>query len=288
MTYPRIGLVASRVRYEEKRIIDTAKSLGIALSRIDSRTFLPTDEASIESPQVYLNREISSSRGDLVGHTLEAHGIRLINPSNAQSVANDKWRTQLILSLSGVQTPRTFAVSSMANLIDATTRIPPPWILKPRNGSWGKNVALAKDFATAQSLYEYCIRLPDPESRIILVQEYIADAQDLRTIVVGGKVLGTIERRNPNGLRKNISLGSTPLFFESSEYINQLALDVSKMFGLDACGVDIMRNKNDDLFVLEVNPGLEFQGFEIVHGPVVAEALVNLCLELTDVEEICQ
>jgi glutathione synthase/RimK-type ligase-like ATP-grasp enzyme len=68
-------------------------------------------------------------------------GVRLLNPPTALVAAHDKLATSRILQERRVPHPRTVHVTSPASPV----RLDPPVVVKPRFGSWGRDVVLCPD-----------------------------------------------------------------------------------------------------------------------------------------------
>jgi glutathione synthase/RimK-type ligase-like ATP-grasp enzyme len=58
-----------------------------------------------------------------------------------------------------------------------------------------------------------------------------------------------------------------------------LAEKVARVCGLDYGGVDIMKDENDNSYILEVNRQCQFQGFEKATGINVAKSVVEMFLK---------
>ena len=67
---------------------------------------------------------------------LAAAGVRVLNGRRALSVAHDKLATAAALAAAGVLHPWTVHVAPWLPL----PRLEPPLVLKPRFGSWGRDV----------------------------------------------------------------------------------------------------------------------------------------------------
>ncbi|MGH3085436.1 MAG: hypothetical protein ACRDNP_15535, partial [Gaiellaceae bacterium] len=66
---------------------------------------------------------------------LERRGVHVMNGSLALFAAHDKLSTTLFLGRAGVAQPRTAQLRS-----ESVPPFPPPYVVKPRFGSWGRDV----------------------------------------------------------------------------------------------------------------------------------------------------
>ena len=148
-----------------------------------------------------------------------------------------------------------------------------PCVIKVVTGSHGAGVYLCETQKQFQDLQELIASLDSKNSMII--QEYVKESagRDLRLIVVGGKVIGAIERTSTDGnFRANISRGGEGKAFPLDEEMEMLALQVSRVLDLDICGVDLLFS-DDGYKICEANSAPGFQGFEQATGINVPEKI---------------
>ena len=186
---------------------------------------------------------------------LEREGVLVMNSPLALFAAHDKLSTALLLERAGVEQPRT------AHLREASVPpFPPPYVLKPRFGSWGRDVYLCRDE------HELRARVESLRSRHWfrrhggLVQSLVEPTgRDLRVVVAGGRVVGAIERRAlPGEWRTNVELGAIRGRVNAPPAARALALRAVAALGLDLAGVDIAGDERGRSCVLEVNGAVDF------------------------------
>jgi RimK family alpha-L-glutamate ligase len=100
------------------------------------------------------------------------------------------------------------------------------------------------------------------------------EGRDYRVFVVGGKVLGAIERR-ADGWRTNISRGGRAVEARLPHEWAGLAVRAAAAVGADYAGVDLLPARDGTLYVLEVNGIPGWQGLQEATGTDVAGALVD-------------
>ena len=94
--------------------------------------------------------------------------------------------------------------------------------------------------------------------------------RDIRVMVIGGKALAAMERRNENDFRSNIELGGVGVGIELSESVREIAEGAARTLGLDYCGVDVLSDGRS-FYICEVNSNAFFKGFYAATGVNVAK-----------------
>ena len=208
---------------------------------------------------------------------LENYGVRVFNSSSAVKVCDDKGETYLALSSSGVKMPKTvfaplcykdsFKVNPDSSKVIGE-KLGYPLIVKESFGSMGNGIHVAKDQNELLELMEKVKLKPH------LYQEYLGKKKgtDVRLIVVGGKVIASMERKNENDFRSNLATGGKGTKIVPSLAFIETAEKCAKVLGLDYCGVDLLYGNDEEPIVCEVNSNAFFTGIESVTGVNVAKA----------------
>ncbi|MFB7658125.1 MULTISPECIES: RimK family alpha-L-glutamate ligase [unclassified Streptomyces] len=273
------AMVVSRVRTDEKRILDAFDRRGLRCEVIDSRRFWQALDADPVPPSgrarprhVVLNREIGHARALYAARALESANAVVINSAASTEVCGDKYRTSLALQEAGLPTPRTALALTPEAALDALEAIGYPAVVKPLTGSWGRLVSRLPDREAAETVMEYIAALPGPSSHLVYVQELVAKPdRDIRVVVVGGRVLGAVYRRG-GGWRTNVAQGAETVRCTVTAEIEKLAVEAARCVEADIAGVDLVEDGDGALSVLEVNAGVEFTGFQRALGDTVPVA----------------
>ena len=199
----------------------------------------------------------SMQMGCAVLHYFQALNVPCLNPADAFVKARDKWLSLQLLLANGIAVPTSLLGGLETKANDAVRHIGTPIILKTLSGSQGIGVVLAEQPQSAVSMLETLKQANVPT----LAQEFIAEAQgaDLRCFVVGERIVAAMQRIGQAGeFRANCHRGARAEKVILTEQEKHVALNATKVLGLDVAGVDLIRSANGPL-VLEVNasPGLE-------------------------------
>ncbi len=275
---PRVAVLASRVRADEKRILAALERRGVPYVQLDARTLHGFAHPAGDGPRpAVLNREISHTRAVYGAELLEAAGHRVVNSAAATALCGDKWRTSTALAAAGLPTPRTVLALTPGAALAALEELGTPAVIKPLVGSWGRLVARVPDRETAEALLEYVAALPSPQSHVVYLQELVdKPGRDIRVGVAGGEVIGAVYRHSADW-RTNVARGARVERCADTAMIGPLALAAAAAVGARIAGVDLIEDADGRPQVLEVNAGLEFSGLQEALGEdvPVADRLVD-------------
>lgn len=187
---------------------------------------------------------------------LAAQGVRLLNGPAPMLTAHDKLETALAFERAGIPHPATRHLTDPLELPE----LEPPLVLKPRFGSWGRDVLLC---LTRIELEAAAAMLPTREwfrTTGVLAQEVVPFAsRDLRILVAGGRAVGASTRvAAPGEWRTNTSLGGSLEPVDPPEDAPRLALAAIAALRIDLAGVDLLPAPDGGWIVLEVNGAADF------------------------------
>lgn len=193
----------------------------------------------------------------------EQMNLPCVNASDPINIVRDKLRTGQIVSAHNIPTPRTMMVRYPIDLGLVESHIGFPCVVKLVTGSYGEGVYLCEKKRDYKKLMEFIDTL-GANKKTMIVQEYMGfrPGEDLRVLVVGGRVLGAMRRTAPEGdFRANITNGGTGENYPLDDKIEYIALETTKVLGLDIAGVDLLFTETGYV-VCEVNSNPGFSGFE--------------------------
>lgn len=190
----------------------------------------------------------------------EGLGVPTINSwSSIESVA-DKLHTHQILANKGFPVPRTILGKFPPNLDLIEEKLGFPVIIKTLRGTRGGGVFLSESKDQFKDLTDL---LADTNSRAkVLFQEYIkgSHGRDLRTFIVGDKVVACMERRSSDGsFKSNISRGGNGTIHPITPIIADLSLRVARALDLEVAGIDLLID-GENFSICEANSAPGFCG----------------------------
>ena len=205
-------------------------------------------------------------------HWLENRGLRVVNSPRAIERSVDKFYTTTLLHDAGLLVPETVVCERVEDAM-AAVRSMGDVVIKPIFGSLGHGMVRVSDPDVALRV----VRALDQIRSVFYVQRAIDHSgRDLRVFVVGGRVLGAIERRAPAGeWRTNVAIGGSATAVDISPEIEQVALRAAAAVGADYAGVDVVPARDGSLYVLEVNGIPGWEGLQQATGLDVAAAIVE-------------
>lgn len=283
----RIALLARNpALYSHRRMMEAAKARGHEVEWIDTlKVYL---RLGVQRPEMrYRGHEMPhfdaviprigasvTFFGTAVLRQFEVMGVYPLNESVAIARSRDKLRALQLLSRKGVKLPITGVAHGTRQTEDLIEMMGgPPLVIKLVEGTQGVGVVLGDTMAAAKSMINAFAGL----DANILVQEFIGEAEgeDIRCLVIGGKVVAAMRRKGPEGdFRSNLHRGGSASNVRISPEERATAVSAAKAMGLNVCGVDMLRSKRGPL-VMEVNssPGLE--GIETITGIDIASKIIE-------------
>ncbi|MEA3136929.1 MAG: [lysine-biosynthesis-protein LysW]---L-2-aminoadipate ligase [Thermoplasmata archaeon] len=293
----RVGMVYSRIRNDEKMLVEAAQRKGIELVPLfDDEVVLDIHERPWDV-DVVLERSISFYRGLYVLKFLGAHGIPSVNTYEVASRCGDKAETSLLLAKAGVRTPKTRVAFTPEAAIRACREVGYPAVLKPTMGSWARLLAKVDNDEQADMVLEHKEALGNPLQQIYYIQEYvkkpeasgvvgshaIADLQhaggshrDIRAFVVGDETIAAIHRNSPHWIT-NTAKGGKASNFAVSEEFDDFCQRAAAAVGGGVLALDIMET-DAGYTCHEVNHTMEFKNSVAPTGVDIPGRVLDYCV----------
>lgn len=258
---PRIGVLLSHVREEEKLLLRALAERGAEVVRLYDRqlVFDLTDQHSWPQVDLVLDRCMAHSRGQVALRLFESAGIPTVNRSQATAIADDKVLTTRLLAAAGVPTLRTLVAFDVESALAALEQLGYPAVIKPVTGSWGRLLARVNSPVAAREVLQHKRALGSFHHGVFYLQEYVdKPGRDVRVFVVGNQVVAASYRVAEHWVT-NVARGAVSHPCPVTPQLAELALRAVHTIGLEIAGVDLVETA-DGLEVLEVNGGVEFKG----------------------------
>jgi len=208
---------------------------------------------------------------------LERRGVTVLNRRPALTAAHDKLATAGVLGRAGLPHPRTAHVAPWLPI----PQLGLPLVLKPRFGSWGRDVTRCDTPDELRRALEGAHRRVWFNTTGGVLQELVPPrGYDLRVVVAGGVVIGAVVRQAAAGeWRTNIALGARRIPATPTREACELALAAAAAVDGDLVGVDLLPGRGGGWTVLEVNGAVDFNGSYSQESDVYAAVRAALMLE---------
>lgn len=257
----RLGFLYSRVRVEEKLLLEALDKRGVSYDLIDDRELIFN---MTEGPQhlqydVVLERCINQSHALYALKILNDWGVPTVNRFEVVSNCGDKLYTTSLLSRDGVPQPRVKLAFTPESALQAIEELGYPVVLKPVVGSWGRLLAKINDREAAEAILEHKEVLGSYQHSIFYIQEYIEKrGRDIRAFVVGDETICAIYRQSEHWIT-NTARGGQASNCPVSDELNRLCVRAAKAVGGGVVAVDVFEDGGRGYLVNEVNHTMEFR-----------------------------
>ena len=276
----KVGILLSRVRVEEKWLLEALSKRGVEFERIDDR------EANFDLNQpepwlglsAVLERSLSYIRGLYTTQILNAWGIPTVNMSHVAATCGDKLATSAALSRAGIPQPRVKVAFTPEAALDAIEELGYPVVLKPTVGSWGRLLAKINDRDAAEAILEHKDTLGSYQHSVFYIQEYIQKpGRDIRAMVVGDQTVCAIYRTASHWITNTARGGQGDVCPVTPE-LNELCVATAQAVGGGVLAVDVLEDPQRGYLVNEINHTMEFHTLAPMTGVDVPGIIVDYTL----------
>ena len=278
----RVGMLLSRVRIEEKLLLEAFQAHGVEVELFDDReiVFDLHDPGPFAGLDVVLERSISHGRALASLEQLNAWGIPTVNSAAVANVCGNKFATSRSLIQQGVPTPRTMLAFTEDSALAAIETLGYPVVLKPAVGSWGRLISKINDREAAEAVLEHKQILGSYHHSVFYIQEYIDKPQrDIRTFVVGGETIAGIYRTSPHWIT-NTARGGQATNCPITPELDELSRAAAAAVGGGVVAIDVLERQNGELLVNEVNYTMEFRNSIDTTGVDIPARVVDYVLRV--------
>jgi RimK family alpha-L-glutamate ligase len=281
----KFAVVAHRQSATNDALVAAAVGWGLEAEVVDPhRALALLEPGDIALARLDVRKELDGiERGTGELERLAAGGVDVRNPPGALVIAHDKLLTARTLRLAGLPHPHTSHISPA--LPAAVPEL--PLVLKPRFGSWGRDVELC---STAEELDSALVRLQGKRwfrEHGALAQELVDPrGWDLRVVVAGGRVVGAARRVARGGeWRTNAALGAEVVPADAPPVAKVLALAAAEAARVDLVGVDLLPTRSG-FVIIELNGAVDFRPIYLESGDVFSETVAALLGDVVPEREL--
>ena len=255
----RVGILASRIRVEEKHLIASFEARGATVEIINDDDLIMSAGMQPLPYDVILERSISTSRGLYAVRMLEAAGNVVINRWQTANTCADKLLTTVALQEAGVAQPKVQVAFTSESALKAIEEMGYPVVLKPVIGSWGRLLARINDRDAAEAILEHKEVLGSYQHSIIYIQELVRKpGRDIRAFVVGDECICAIYRNAEHWIT-NTARGGQASNCPVTPELNAITTAAAKAVGGGVLAVDVFEDPDRGFLINEINHTMEFR-----------------------------
>lgn len=278
----RVGVLYSRIRAEEKLLVEELENRGVDFKMIDVRQsiFNLNDQAEWQQYDVILERCVSHSQALACLQILGGWGISTVNTAEVAMVCGDKLNTSQVLVRDGVPTPHVRIALTEESALQTMNEMGYPVVLKPAVGSWGRLLAKVNDAEAAEAILEHKATLGSYHHSIFYIQEYIAKPdRDIRSFVVDDETICAITRSSAHWIT-NTARGGQSENCPVTDEIDQLSRAAARAVGGGVVAVDLLEAPDGSMLVNEVNYTMEFRNSVKPTGVNIPGRIIDYVLQM--------
>lgn len=257
---------------ENKRIEEEVKNLGHGFQLVDLSdfNFLISDSNLVLKKLTNLRVDVVIVRGIFISlkvictlvSDFRKKGIKVFDNNFLNHKYSISKTTDIIkLSLAKIPVPDTAFTRDIDDYRTLAEKIGFPLIIKSSRMGKGANIFKINDKEELKKMIKD-IESEDKKAQNYLLQEFIPYVHDLRVLIIGDNIF-TMKRIPKKGdFRANFSRGGSVELFDLDKEGKKLALDALHAVNMTVGGVDILIDKDNKRYILEVNHTAGFVGME--------------------------
>jgi [lysine-biosynthesis-protein LysW]--L-2-aminoadipate ligase len=285
-TTPRIAVLLSRVRVEEKLLLQAFEARGITVDVRDDQEVV-FDLGACDGWRQYdvvVERCVTQSRALAALRVLNDWGVPTVNRADVVQTCGDKLATTSALIRDGLPSPRVLIAFTPEAALEAIERLGYPVVLKPAVGSWGRLLSKVNDRQAAESILEHKEVLGGYQHHIYYIQEYVdKPARDIRAFVVGDECIAAIYRTSPHWIT-NTARGGEGEICPVTPELEEICSKATHAVGGGVLAVDIIEHPERGYLVNEINHTMEFKNSSAPTGVDIAAEVVRYAVSQSRVQ----
>lgn len=207
-------------------------------------------------------------------HALQHAGVLVYNQATMIEHSVDKAMTSFLLAYAGISTPTAWSFVDWQKADEFVQRHigSQRLVLKPVFGSQGKDLRLIDSTKAWSDAY----RQSHDQEKVCYLQSFIEskDGSDWRVFVIDNKAVAGM-RRSGRGWINNVACGAECVAAPLEDDMVELAERAVRSLGLFYGGVDLIRDRDDKLWIVEVNSIPAWKGLQGVSDICISDRLVE-------------
>ena len=210
-------------------------------------------------------------RMDLL-HQLESYDVQVLNPPRSLECAVDKYLTTARLERAGLPIPETIVCEQFEDAMAAFDTLGGDVVVKPIFGAEGRGIVRVSDPDLAHRTFRTLERL----NSALYLQRFVRHpGYDIRVVILGDRILGSMKRISQTDFRTNVSRDARTELHTPTAVELDAARRAVDCTGAIFAGVDLLYGPNGQLYVIEVNAVPGWRAFGRTTGIDVATELVH-------------
>ena len=269
----RVGLLHTRLRIEEKRIVEALGARGVEI------VLLPEGAVAFDlhgrgygGLDAIVERVEDYTLAQTALRMFEHLGVPTINRAATVDLCGNKALMMKTLIRAGVPTPRAEVALGVEAALAAVERLGYPAVIKPLVGGQTRLLGLLADREAAEAVIEHKAMLGVDRKHVYYLQEFIAKpGRDIRVLVIGDEPLAAEYRASEEWITSRDPRNAIPC--PLTPQLADLARKGARALGGGMVEVDIFESDRG-LLVNEVGNLTHFRSFEKA-GVDVAGAIAD-------------
>ena len=278
----KVGVLCSRIRVEEKLLIQELQNRDVEFDILDDRTLVFDMHNDGTDYDVILERCISHSRALYALLMFRDRDVPTVNTYEVANNCGNKLLTSSALIRAGIPTPETKVAFTPASALKAIESMGYPVVLKPGVGSWGRLLSKVNDREAAETVLEHKKVLGSYHHSIYYIQEYVdKPGRDIRAFVIGDETICAIYRTSEHWIT-NTAQGGKATDCPVTPELNDLCIKAAEAVGGGVVALDVFEDPDRGMLVNEINYTMEFRNSIDTTGVNIPARVIDYVIDVAE------
>jgi [lysine-biosynthesis-protein LysW]---L-2-aminoadipate ligase len=278
----KVGVLCSRIRVEEKLLIQELQNRDVEFDILDDRELVFDMHNDGTDYDVILERCISHSRALYALLMFRDRDVPTVNTYEVANNCGNKLLTSSALIRAGIPTPETKVAFTPASALKAIESMGYPVVLKPGVGSWGRLLSKVNDREAAETVLEHKKVLGSYHHSIYYIQEYVdKPGRDIRAFVIGDETICAIYRTSEHWIT-NTAQGGKATDCPVTPELNDLCIKAAEAVGGGVVALDVFEDPDRGMLVNEINYTMEFRNSIDTTGVNIPARVIDYVIDVAE------